>query len=36
MQQEAAKEFIHVQSQETLLVVVSRIPPTEGDLIIEE
>lgn len=36
MQQEATQEFIHVESQEALLVVMSGVSPAEGDLVIKE
>ena len=36
MQQEATQEFVDVQSQESLLVLVSGVSPAERDLVIQE
>ena len=36
MQQEAAQELVEGESQESLLVAVSRIPPAEGHLAVGE
>jgi hypothetical protein len=36
MQQEATQEFIDGKSQESLFILVSRVSPTERDLVIQE
>ena len=36
VKQEATQELIDVQSQESLLVLVSGVSPAEGDLIVQE
>ena len=36
VQQEASEELVHLQTHETLLVVISRVAPAERDLVLDK